>query len=122
MMAVWVGHSPKSPAVALAYGIDFFSSSADGLGAGGVGIGDGEDHFRGTAAESFRTEVEMLRGLVAEPEFGAIDRESRHDISIGVFDVVDLDGGEGGFVKLDGLRAFAYGQPRGQRGTYCFCQ
>jgi hypothetical protein len=56
----------------------------------------------------------MLRGFVAKPELGAVDRESRHDTAAGVHPM-DLRGAKCRFVELERAHAAANGEPRRER-------
>ena len=84
-----------------------------------VWIGDRENEAGRRAAGRLRAEVAVLGRLVTEPELGAFDGESRDDAAARVLEVIDLDRAESGFVKLDGARAAADGEPGGKRGLDC---
>lgn len=102
MMAVGIDEAARAPAVLVRDGGYLRRSGAEGAGEGGVGIGNRENYFdRAASAEGFRAVVLMLRGFVAEPEFGAIDREAGDDVAIGILEAESFCRSEGRLVKLN---------------------
>ena len=73
MVAEGIDDASDPPAVFIADGIDFFCSGLDGAGKDGVGIGRRHDDPHRNSAKGFGTEVVVLGGLIAEPEFGAVN-------------------------------------------------
>jgi hypothetical protein len=53
-------------------GKNFGRSGGDGLGENRVGIGNGEDHSDGAAANGIGACIGVIGGLVAQPELRAV--------------------------------------------------
>lgn len=116
MMPKRVDDAPHAPPVLIVDGPDFGAAGGDGLGEGGVGVGDRKDHPHRTAAKRFGTVVGVLGGFIGEPELGALDREPGDDFAIGAFDLVGDFGAESGLVEGDRLFPAADREHGGDRG------
>src|SRR6202049_502817 len=75
VMSEGIDDAAQTPAVILAHGIDLRRSGCHRAGENHIGIGHRQNDADRTAAESLRTEVAMLGGLVSQPKFCAFDGE-----------------------------------------------
>src|SRR5262245_49785155 len=102
MVAKGINDASNAPAIALIRDRpDYRGSGGDGPVEDGVRILDGQHHPRRTTAEGLRTEVEMLRRLVGEPELGPVHCHPSNHLSFVVFDAKQLLGSKCSLVKVN---------------------
>jgi len=70
MMTEGIDYAADAPAMFIADRVDLGCAGFQGALEQRVGIGDGENHANGAAAERFRAEVAVFGRLVAEPPGG----------------------------------------------------
>jgi hypothetical protein len=106
-----IREAAETPAVLLPDGKYLGRPSGDGLGENRIGIGNGEDHSDGTAADGIGTCGGVICGLVAQPELRAVYGKPDDSASAAVFQAIDFFGSERGLVEINRFRA-VHGEPR----------
>src|SRR5262249_13251835 len=116
-MSERVGDAAEPPAVRLFDRDDHARARGDRAGEQGIGIGHGEDHADGAAAERLGAEVGVLGRFVGHPELRVVDRQPRHDRAGRVFHAVHLRRAERRLVEVHGARAVSHRQQRRDRAA-----
>ena len=104
MVAVRIDDSSQPPAVLVGDRRNDFCARRDGAGECRVGILDDHHHANRPAAQRFGAEVEMLRGFVGQPEFGARHRQPRDHFPGAIINPEQLIGAQRQFVFADAAR------------------
>ena len=79
-MSIGIYHSTDPPAVGLVgHGCYNFRTCANGPGEQRIRVIDHEDQSHGASAERLRTEIEVFRRFIGDPEFGAANGQLRDD-------------------------------------------
>jgi len=110
-----IDDAAETPVMLFCHRIDFFRASLNCPSENRVRIGNRENDANRDAAKRLRTEIEMFGGLVAEPEFCALDGKTGDDIAI-IAHAEDLNGSESGLVKVDGAGSVTDAEP-GRNGS-----
>jgi hypothetical protein len=108
MMPEGIGDASQAPAIRLVVDWrDRRSSGRDRLRKRRIGIVDYQHHPHRGPTQRFRTEIEVLRRFVGDPEFRRPHRQLRHHGPVWGFDPEQLPRSERRLVKLDRPRPFA---------------
>src|SRR5438105_1257013 len=108
VMPKGIHHASHSPAMFLRNGMNFSRASLPRLTENSVRIRHRQDDSNRAATQRLRTEVAMLRRLIAQPKLRAIHGKPCHDAPIGPFEAKNLRCSECGLVEVNGSRTIPH--------------
>src|SRR5262249_13210183 len=95
VMSKWINNSSHAPAVHLLHWDNLRCAGVYRAFEDSVRVGHGQNHAHGPPAKRLRTEILMLRGLVAQPELRAIHGEPRYYASVRAIQTKSLNRSKG---------------------------
>src|SRR5256885_5598802 len=111
VMPKGIHHAPHSPAMFLRDGMNFCRPCRPRATENSVRICHRQNYSNGATAQRLRTEVAMLRRLVAQPKLRAVHGKPCQYASVGPFEAKDLCRSECRLVEVNGSRTIPNRQP-----------